>query len=259
MFSQDKLFVDIATAFRQYPVDKFHFVCATATALDHVNRTISVSLAGDKGVGTIDFEALVIATGASTPSPLLGLNGSYEGLRQSWEDFRKALPQAKTIIIAGGGPAGVETAGELGEYLNSRAGIFNSNLEKPKVAITLVTAGTKILPALRPALGQKAERYLAQVGVIVIKNTRVDAVVPNEAGVENVGMSATINLSNGQTVSADVYIPATGTRPNTSFINPRYSPLMGASRRTRRLSVLTKRGRAFTPSGMCPHGADWEK
>lgn len=220
MFPQEKLFVDIATVFQQYPADRFHFVCGNATALDHINRTISVSVAGGKVVEKLDFDALVIATGASTPSPLLGLNGSYEGLRQSWNDFRKALPQAKSIVIAGGGPAGVETAGELGEYLNGRAGFFSSTLEKPKVAITLVTGGSKILPALRPSLAQKAERYLAQVGVTVIKNTRVDGVVPNEAGVENVGMSATINLSNGQILSADLYIPATGTRPNTSFINP---------------------------------------
>ncbi|KAI8190731.1 hypothetical protein KHU50_008770 [Colletotrichum sp. SAR 10_65] len=220
MFPQDKLFVDISTVFQQYPADRFHFVCGNATALDHINRTISVSVAGGKVVEKLDFDALVIATGASTPSPLLGLNGSYEGLRQSWNDFRKALPQAKSIVIAGGGPAGVETAGELGEYLNGRAGLFNSTPEKPKVAITLVTAGTKILPALRPALGQQAERYLAQVGVTVIKNTRVDSVMPSKAGVEDIGMSATINLSNGQTLSADLYIPATGTRPNTSFINP---------------------------------------
>ncbi|KAI8206968.1 hypothetical protein K4K52_002691 [Colletotrichum sp. SAR 10_76] len=220
MFPQEKLFVDIATVFQQYPADRFHFVCGNATALDHINRTISVSVAGGKVVEKLDFDALVIATGASTPSPLLGLNGSYEGLRQSWNDFRKALPQAKSIVIAGGGPAGVETAGELGEYLNGRAGFFSSTLDKPKVAITLVTGGSKILPALRPSLAQKAERYLAQVGVTVIKNTRVDLVSPGEAGDEDVGMSATINLSNGQTLSADLYIPATGTRPNTSFINP---------------------------------------
>ncbi|KAF3808318.1 Apoptosis-inducing factor 2 [Colletotrichum gloeosporioides] len=220
MFPQDKLFVDITTAFEQYPADRFHFICGTATALDHVNRTVSVSLARGKVIEILDFDGLVIATGASTSSPLLGLNSSHEGLRQSWEDFRKALPQAKTIVIAGGGPAGVETAGELGEYLNGRAGLFNSTSEKPKVAITLVTAGSKILPALRPSLAEKAEQYLAQVGVTVIKNTRVNGVIPNEAGVEDVAMSATINLSNGQTLSADLYIPATGTRPNTSFINP---------------------------------------
>ncbi|KAH0422716.1 hypothetical protein CcaCcLH18_12642 [Colletotrichum camelliae] len=220
MFPQDKLFVDIATTFKQYPADRFHFICGTATALDHVNRTVSVFVAEGKGIETLDFDALVIATGASTPSPLLGLNGGYEGLRQSWEDFRKALPNAKTVVIAGGGPAGVETAGELGEYLNGRAGFFRSKSEKPKVAITLVTAGSKILPALRPALAQKAEGYLAQVGVTVIKNTRVDSVSPGEAGVEDVGMSATIDLSNGQTLNADLYIPATGTRPNTSFVDP---------------------------------------
>ncbi|KAK2751658.1 amid-like mitochondrial [Colletotrichum kahawae] len=219
MFPLDKLFVDIATAFQQYPADRFHFICGTATALDHVNRAVSVSVAEGKVIEQLAFDALVIATGASTPSPLLGLNGSYEGLRQSWEDFRKALPNAKTVVIAGGGPAGVETAGELGEYLNGRAGIFHSKLEKRKVAITLVTAGSKILPALRPALAQKAEGYLAQIGVTVMKNTRVGSVSPGEAGFENVGMSATINLSNGQTLNADLYIPATGTRPNTSFID----------------------------------------
>ncbi|KAI8311740.1 Oxidoreductase ptaL [Colletotrichum sp. SAR11_59] len=220
MFPQDKLFVDIATAFEQYPADRFHFMCGTATALDHVNRTVSVAVAEGVVIEKLDFDALIIATGAFTPSPLLGLNSSYEGLRQSWEDFRKALLHAKTIVIAGGGPAGVETAGELGEYLNGRAGFFSSTLEKPKVAITLVTAGSKILPALRPSLAQKAERYLAQVGVTVIKNTRVNSVSPGEAGVKDVGMSATINLSNGQTLGADLYIPATGTCPKTSFINP---------------------------------------
>ncbi|KAF4844959.1 Oxidoreductase ptaL [Colletotrichum siamense] len=220
MFPQEKLFVDIATVFQQYPAGRFQFICGTATALDHVTRAVSVSVAEGKVIKKLDFDTLIIATGASTPSPLLGLNSSYKGLRQSWEDFRKALPQAKTIVIAGGGPAGVETAGELGEYLNGRAGPFNSTPEKPKVAITLVTAGSKILPALRLSLAEKAEQYLAQFGVTVIKHTRIEGVIPNEAGIKDIGMSVTVNLSNGQTLNADLYIPATGTRPNTSFIDP---------------------------------------
>jgi NADH dehydrogenase FAD-containing subunit len=57
--------------------------------------------------------------------------------------FRKALSSAKSIVVAGGGPAGVETAGELGEYLNGQAGWFHSGMSKPKVQITVVTAGPK--------------------------------------------------------------------------------------------------------------------
>ncbi|KAL0932273.1 amid-like mitochondrial oxidoreductase [Colletotrichum truncatum] len=214
MFPQEKLFVDIATAFEKYPSSSFHFICGTATALDHVRRNVTITLAQDKGNETLDFDALVIATGASTASPLLGLNHDFDSLRQSWHEFRQALSQAKSIVIAGGGPAAVETAGELGEYLNGRKG-----LEKPKVAITLVAGGSKILPALRPAIAQTAEAYLGQVGVTIIKNTRVQDTNPPGAGVVNVALNATLTLSDGRTLTTDLYIPATGTRPNTSFVD----------------------------------------
>jgi apoptosis-inducing factor 2 len=70
MFPQEKLFVNIPKLFEQYPKDSFHFIQGTATELDHTNRTVSISL-GINNDTKIDFYALVIATGASTPSPLL--------------------------------------------------------------------------------------------------------------------------------------------------------------------------------------------
>jgi NADH dehydrogenase FAD-containing subunit len=218
MFPQEKLFVSIPEAFEQYPKGSFRFIHGTATSLDHEKRTVSVYLAnGD--TEQLDFHALVIATGASTPSPLLGLNQSEAFLRESWNTFRKVLPTAKSIIIAGGGPAGIETAGELGEYLNGRAGWFKSSLDNPKVSITVITSGSQILPALRPALAKKAEDYLAKVGVVVIKNACVQKVEPSSAGTEDVAAKAKLVLDNGETLDADIYIPATGTKPNTSFIH----------------------------------------
>lgn len=218
MFNQEKLFVSIPKVFEQYPKDSFRFVHGAATELDHVGRTVSVSLE-DSNIENISFYALVIATGASTPSPLLGLNGNEEFLRQSWAEFRKTLPSAKKIIIAGGGPAGIETAGELGEYLNGRAGWFAGKLENPKVTITVVTSGSKILPCLRADIASKAENLLAKVGVTVVKNARVRSVEPVGAGAESVGSKATITLEDGTALEADLYIPATGTIPNTKFIS----------------------------------------
>lgn len=218
MFNQEKLFVSIPKVFEQYPEGSFSFVHGAATELDHVGRTVSVSLEHGKAEN-IDFYALVVATGASTPSPLLGLNRNEEILRQSWVEFRKALPSAKSIVIAGGGPAGIETAGELGEYLNGRAGWFAAKLENPKVAITVVTSGSKILPCLRANIATKAEGLLAKVGVTVVKNARVKSVEPVGAGTESVGGKATITLEDGTALEADLYIPATGTIPNTKFIN----------------------------------------
>lgn len=218
MFPQEKLFVKIPKVFEQYPEGSFRFIHGTATELDHTNRSVSISLA----IGNtekIDFYALVIATGASTPSPLLGLNRDEEFLRTNWTAFRKALPTAKNIVIAGGGPAGIETAGELGEFLNGRAGWFSSKPANPKASITVVTADSKILPALRPDIAKKAEEYLAKVGVIVVKNARVKTVVPHGAGADNVTTKATLTLEDGKTLDADLYIPATGTTPNTGFVH----------------------------------------
>ncbi|KAJ5533950.1 hypothetical protein N7527_000204 [Penicillium freii] len=110
IFPQEKLFVGVPQQFEQCPEDSFRFIQGTATKLDHHDRY---------------------------------------SLRATWETFREALPNVKHIVIAGGGLTGVETAGELGEYLNGGADRFSSKLENPKVTITLVTAGSKILPVLR--------------------------------------------------------------------------------------------------------------
>lgn len=161
MFPQEKLFVRVPQQFAQYAKDSFRFIQGTAMKLDHDDRYVTASLK-DGSTEKIAYHALIIATGTSTASPLLGLNGDSESLRATWRTFREALPNAKHIVIAGGCPTGVETAGELGEYLNGRAGWFSSKLENPKVTITLVTAGSKILPDLRPAIAKNAENFLAQ-------------------------------------------------------------------------------------------------
>lgn len=220
-FDQDKLFVDVAKQLEQYPNDIWDFVNGTVEKLDHVSRVVTVKVR-DGIEKLIPFHALVIATGASTPSPLLGLNVNATVLREVWISFRKALASAKSIVIAGGGPAGVEVAGELGEHLNGRSGWFASSPSNQTVKITLITAGERILPALRPAIASTAEAHLARLGVTVVTNTKVVAVTPIDAGSSTFAFTtpATLTLSNNETLTTDLYIPATGTKPNTAFLPP---------------------------------------
>lgn len=218
MFDQGRLFVSIEQRFKQYPSVNFRFVHGTATKLDHVGCTVTVSLAVGS-VEEISYHALVIATGASTPSPLLGLNRDIDTLKSEWENFRAALPETKSIVIAGGGPAGIETAGELGEFFNGRPGWFGSRLVNPKVSITVVTSGSQILPALRSSLAAKAENYLAKVGVTVMKNARVKFAEPDGADIGGYGEKVTVRLESGRSLDADIYILATGTIPNTKFVD----------------------------------------
>jgi NADH dehydrogenase FAD-containing subunit len=194
-FNQTKLFVDIPSQLSQYPSSHWTFLHGSSTSIDHKTRTAIIKLSTEGTSTTIHFHALVIATGASTPSPLLS-NGP--DIRDAWRSFRTALPSAKNVVVAGGGPAGVECAGEIGAHLAGRG-----------VSITLIITGTRILPSLRPAIADSAEKLLEGLGVRVIKDVKVVAF-------EN-GM---VRLSNGQEMQADVYIPATGTKPNTQFLAP---------------------------------------
>lgn len=217
-FPQEKLFVNIPKQFEKYPEGSFRFIQGTATHLDHAKRNVSVKLYGSGSNVTLDFHALVIATGASAPSPLIGSNGDETALRSSWKALRRALPLAKHIVIGGGGPTGVETAGELGEYLNGRAWFFQDRLTKPRVQITLLTSGSKLLPVLRPSIADKAETYLAQVGVTVVKNSPVQDVTPATSSSDGSSGPVNVSLKDGRTIEADLFIPAFGSRPNTDFI-----------------------------------------
>ena len=54
----------------------------------------------------------------------------------------------------------------------------------------------------------------------VIKNARVKSVAPQSAGTETALTSeTTVTLENGKILDADLYIPATGSKPNTAFIS----------------------------------------
>lgn len=217
-----RLFVPLSEAFEQYtnpPMTVYH---GTVAKLDHLTRTVTVIPAETgKAVMELVYHALVIATGVTTQSPLMGLSGDHQNTIEAWTSFRQKLSTAKSIVITGGGPTGVETAGELGQYLNGNSG------GKPKVAITLVTKSNQLLSYLPLSLAQKAEEQLSKLGVSVIKSRVVEKVVSVDGDVvngasqslERLADAVTVHLDHDQTLQADLYIPATGVSPNTNFLN----------------------------------------
>lgn len=85
------------------------------------------------------------------------------------EDRRPQL----TYVIIGGGPTGVEMAGAIAEIARSSMRRNFKNIREEEVRIYLVEAAPGILNTFKAPLGQKGQRMLEKLGVIV----RLDAPV----------------------------------------------------------------------------------
>jgi len=213
MMPPSKIFYPIEPAFT-YAFPKFKFVQGSATHVDSAGQTVSVTTV-DGEQQSIPYAALVIATGWNTPSPLFTQATDREALEKVYEAFQKGLKTAKTVVIGGGGPVGVETAGEIAEILNGKPGFFASAPKSPKAKVTLITGDKKLLPILREAIGQTAQQYLKRLGCDVTYTTRVVSATKLS---DEPSAKTKIELSNGEFIEADIYIDATGMRPNTSFL-----------------------------------------
>lgn len=108
----EKAFIPIADAFKEYSAEKFTLVLGTATSLDENRKTITISPVSPSITTSVSYSTIIIATGTTSASPLWTLHGSHEESIAAFKQMHKSLPEASTILVAGGGPAGTETAGE---------------------------------------------------------------------------------------------------------------------------------------------------
>lgn len=110
-----KTFLPLDDAFKQYSPGKFTLVLGSATALNEQQRAVTVEPLAPASTTSVSYDSLVIATGTTSTSALWTLHGSHEITLKEMEEFHQLIPKASTILIAGGGPVGVETAGESTE------------------------------------------------------------------------------------------------------------------------------------------------
>ncbi|KAI1420714.1 hypothetical protein F5Y12DRAFT_790966 [Xylaria sp. FL1777] len=201
----DTLFAPIADGFKSYDSSLYTIIHGTAESWDVRGRTVVIKLADGENTQTLPYYALVLATGTRTPSPATSLHGNYTISNAAIADLNKKLASATSVIVAGGGPTGVETAGEIGHFLDGSAGWFSSRPSNPKAKVTVITKDDKLLPVLGKSRALGAETLLNRVGVDVVYNVSVVS-------------STTVNLSNGEQWTADVYIPALGVTPNSEYV-----------------------------------------
>jgi NADH:ubiquinone reductase (H+-translocating) len=78
-----------------------------------------------------------------------------------------------TVVIAGGGPAGVEVAGMLAEMLHSIAPKEYPEIDRKMFCIYLIQGGSVLLNPMSGKAQREAFEVLTKLGVKIILNTRV--------------------------------------------------------------------------------------
>ncbi|KAJ3314244.1 hypothetical protein HDU76_002447 [Blyttiomyces sp. JEL0837] len=151
---------------------------------------------------TVNFDYCVIATGSSTPAPMKPLSNKKEVAIAKTNEIVDAVTKAKSVLIVGGGPIGIEVAGEIAT-------------DHPNVKVTLIHAGSELLNTvtnISPKARAQALSTLKSLNVEVILNEKVlpsnGSILPNNEGY-HLG-SLTLKTNTGRELTSDVQFLATG-------------------------------------------------
>ncbi|NEO33456.1 MAG: NAD(P)/FAD-dependent oxidoreductase [Symploca sp. SIO3C6] len=140
----------------------------------------------------IKYDSLILATGVShqyfgkdewaDKAPgLKTVEDALEMRRRIFIAFESAEKETNvekrkawlTFVLVGGGPAGVELAGALGELAHGTLKEDFRNIDTSKAEIILVQSPDRILPTYPPHLSAKAQQSLESLGVTVRTGTKV--------------------------------------------------------------------------------------
>ena len=157
-------------------------------AIDPEKKMVSTS------VGELSYDYLIIA-GGSRPNffgnqkieqNALPLKSIPDALNLR-SQFMQVLEQAEmtddvterkallTIVLVGGGPTGVETAGALAELKKSVLPKDYPAIDFSEMKIYLIEGNTRLLAAMSEKAGATAKRYLEKMGVEIRVSTVVDS------------------------------------------------------------------------------------
>ena len=108
-----------------------------------------------------------------------------------------------TFVIVGGGFAGVETAGELNDFLRDSVEDYYHNIESKDVRVIIIQSGKRLLPEMSEELADFALQKLVQSGVEVILDARVIGATENK-----------VKINDGRNISTNTIIWTGGVAPN---------------------------------------------
>lgn len=245
-----------------FPADSRHLLVRNKVVQVQSNEVV---LDGEfEGSDRVPFDVLVFATGASQPFPMRAeTEWSPESVEQHFGTMQKEISDATNIVISGGGPTGVEFAGELIEYFGLASD--QSQEEKPRKKITLVQKGSQLIDSLAYAkLATTLQNKLVAAHVDVLLNDTLALDADFAYGKQAEG--TVVKTSSGKELVTDFVFCAIGNRPNTSLVSEAVPSMVDSNSRLIKVNnylqvdddtgYFTHSGRVFA-AGDCANGAGW--
>ncbi|RIB08781.1 hypothetical protein C2G38_2210746 [Gigaspora rosea] len=152
----------------------------------------------------IPFEYLIIATGSSHNKPAkMTVDSKEEGIAEIIAQ-REAVKNANKILIIGGGPVGIELAGEI------------ASVYQDKKEVTLVHSEDHLLTDQFPKkLPDLLTKQLNELNVKLIFGEKI--IFPS-SGIGDGLSPLTLETDKGTRIDSDVQFVAFGAKPNTEVI-----------------------------------------
>ena len=107
-----------------------------------------------------------------------------------------------TFVVVGGGYTGVETAGQMFDFVRQAHGYY-ANLRGLSFRVVLVHSGAELMAEIGPDLGAYARKILEKRGVEIRLNARVTAVTASQ-----------VVLDDGSRIEANTVVTTIGNAPN---------------------------------------------
>jgi NADH dehydrogenase len=174
-----------------------------------------------EGTGRMQYDQLVLAVGNNANLDLVKGMGQYALPLKTLGDALflrnrviSRLEQAEsqpvrehrrwltTFVIVGGGFSGVETAGELVDFVHASLRYYR-NIDREDIRIVLLHSGDRLVPELSPSLGKFTLERMRRHGVETRLNARAVRVTDRA-----------VHLDGGDIIEGGTVVCTIGTQPN---------------------------------------------
>ncbi|OCT48274.1 Apoptosis-inducing factor 2 [Cladophialophora carrionii] len=192
---EDKAFIPYPDKPADTPEGSFELKRGVVTT---INEKSVVLATGE----VVEYAYLALATGSQHRYPAALHADDKAGAVRFFADVQNRIQHAETIVVVGGGAAGVEVAGDI-------------RSKYPLKTVTLVHSRDRLLNSFAPGLHAIAKPALEELGVKLHLGERVVRGFDLELDLDGPG---NVVLSSGTVLPCDLLIKCTGQTPDSQLV-----------------------------------------